>query len=132
MVPPPDPVTKMRVFSGDAGLCLHAPQKLQHLLRLTRLVALIVLPDRLVGRGIHDDRFHRGRAHIQANEKCLHHHSLSYRRLLRDKKTRRRTSANASRAGSGWFDGSRGCAPRRDGLQRAIECRRQKCQRHHH
>ncbi len=49
-----------RVVGRDSGLCFHAAQKLEDLLGLARLMALIVLPQRLVGDGVDDDRLDGG------------------------------------------------------------------------
>ena len=57
----------MRVlWRVDAGFRFHAPQKLQHLFRLLGFVALVVLPENFVGRGVDHNGFHRGRAHVRA------------------------------------------------------------------
>jgi hypothetical protein len=55
----------------DAGVLLryarlgfHAPQKFEHLLRLSRVVALVVLPEHPVARRIHHYRFHGGGTYI--------------------------------------------------------------------
>ena len=58
-----------RVVPVDADLGLHAAQKFQGLLRLLGLVALVVLPKNLVGRGVHHCRLHRGRANVEAHQK---------------------------------------------------------------
>ena len=59
----------MRVLLAiDADLGLHALQKLQRLLRLLGFVALIVLPQHLVGGGIDHDRLHRGGANVEADQ----------------------------------------------------------------
>ena len=63
----------------DADLGLHALQELQHLLRLLGFVALVVLPEDLVGGGIDHDRFHRGRADVQSDQEL----GLVIVRLLR-------------------------------------------------
>ena len=60
----------MRVLLAvDADFGFHAPQELQRLFRLLGFVALVVLPQNLVGRGIDHDRLHRGRADIEPNQK---------------------------------------------------------------
>src|SRR6185503_5418584 len=61
------------------GLVLHAPEELEHLLGLARVVALIVLPQDFVsarlafggGSPFHRDRFHGGGADVHSDE--LHH-----------------------------------------------------------
>ena len=55
------------VVRSNADFVLHALEEFEQLLRLLGLVALVVLPDHLVGFGIDDDGFHRGRAHVHAH-----------------------------------------------------------------
>src|SRR5580698_9671389 len=64
-----------------SSLRFHAAQKLKTLFRLSRFVALIILPDGLIGGGIHHDRLDRGGPDVQTNEKLLHHVSLEGCRL---------------------------------------------------
>ena len=62
MVPPPEPVIKMRVFSlADAGISFHAAQKLKHLLGLPCLVPLVVMPESGIRSGVHHNGFYSGR-----------------------------------------------------------------------
>src|SRR5262249_26311846 len=58
-----------RVMPVDMDLGFHALQKLQGLLRLFGFVALVILPENLVGRKIDDHGFHGGGTDIQADEK---------------------------------------------------------------
>src|SRR5260370_496137 len=92
--PAPEPVKKMRSRGGGGGgggsggappprhdlrLVFHASEKLEHLLGLAGVVALVVLPDDLgsarlafgCSSPIHDHRFDRGRADVHPDE--LHH-----------------------------------------------------------
>ncbi len=55
------------IVRSDADFVLHALEEFQQLLRLLGLVALVVLPDHLVGFGVDDDGLHRGRAHVHAD-----------------------------------------------------------------
>ena len=48
------------IVRSDADFILHALEELEQLLRLLGLVALIILPDHLVGFGIDHDGFDRG------------------------------------------------------------------------
>ena len=74
------PVMKMRVFCGLIPVSASMRRRnSRHLFRLPGFVALIVLPDGLIGRGVHHDRFDRGGAHIQTNKKLLHSLSLESR-----------------------------------------------------
>ncbi len=55
------------IVRSDADLVLHALEEFQQLLRLLGLVALVVLPDHLVGFGFNDYGLHRGRADVHAD-----------------------------------------------------------------
>ncbi len=55
------------VVRSDASFVLHALEELQQLLGLLGFVALVVLPDDLVGFGFDDHGLHRGRADIHAD-----------------------------------------------------------------
>ena len=52
----------------NPGIGFHALQKLQRLLRLLGFVALVVLPENLVRRGINNDCFYRSRTHVETDE----------------------------------------------------------------
>ena len=70
---------------GDSYFALHPFQEFENLLRLLGIVALIIPPEDLVIGGIHDHRFNRGRADIQAHHEShaliqLRRHRLNYRR----------------------------------------------------
>ncbi len=51
----------------DADFLFHALEEFQQLLRLLGLVALVILPDHLVGGGLDHHGLHRGRAHVHAD-----------------------------------------------------------------
>ena len=72
---PPDPVMNMRErWRGEAfDFRLEALQKFEDLLRLLGVVALIVLPENLVGSGVDHHGFHRGRADVHADEEVFVH-----------------------------------------------------------
>ncbi len=55
------------VVRSNADFLFHALQEFQQLFRLLGLVALIVLPDHLVGFGVDDHGLHRGRADVHAD-----------------------------------------------------------------
>ena len=59
-----------RVVAVDADFLFDAAQEFERLLRLLGFVALVVLPENLVGRRVDDGRFYRRRTHIEA------HHEL--------------------------------------------------------
>src|SRR5580704_19024235 len=61
------------VSRGYSSVSFHAAQKLENLFGLPGFVALIILPDGFICRGIDHDRFDRGRADIQTNKKSLHY-----------------------------------------------------------
>ena len=55
----------------DPGVRFHALQEFQALFRLLGVVALVVAPDDLIGRGVHHHGFHRGRADVKADDQVL-------------------------------------------------------------
>ena len=60
---------KMRVlWRLMPSVGFHPLQELERLLRLLGLVALIVLPENLVGRGFDDDGLHRRRADVESDK----------------------------------------------------------------
>ena len=61
------------VVGRHTGVGFHTAQELENLFRLPGFVALIVLPDGLVGRSVNHDRLYCGRADIQTNQIFLHH-----------------------------------------------------------
>ena len=61
-----------RVVAVHAHFRLNAAQELQGLFRLPGLVALVILPENFVGRGIDDNGFHGGGTNVEAHhEPCL-------------------------------------------------------------
>ena len=73
MPEPPEPVMKTRKFSlGVAGkIGLDRLQHLQRLFRLLGFMALVVLPEDLVGVAVNDDNLHGGRADVHAHPQQL-------------------------------------------------------------
>ena len=60
------------ISRGHSRVLFHAAQELEDLLRLARLMTLVVLPDRLVGRCINHNRLDSCGTYVEANQKLLH------------------------------------------------------------
>ena len=57
------------VVAIDPDFFFHAAQKLQSLFRLLGFVALVILPQNLIGRRVNDGSFHCGRADVEPDQK---------------------------------------------------------------
>src|SRR5258708_15742805 len=62
-----------RILSTDPSIYLHPPKEVEHLFRLLRFVALIVLPDYVIRRRVQNACLYCRRAHVQANTKLGAH-----------------------------------------------------------
>ena len=71
---PPEPVMNMRERDAAKPSISVSKrlQKFEHLLGLLGIVALVILPENLVGGGVDHHGFHRGRADVHADEEVFH------------------------------------------------------------
>ena len=72
---PPEPVMNMRerAASKPSISVSKRLQKFEHLLGLLGVVALVVLPENLVGSGVNHHGFHGGGADVHADEEMFFH-----------------------------------------------------------
>src|SRR5206468_10676714 len=65
------------ISGSDSSVLFHSTQELEDFFRLTRLVALVVLPDGLISRRVNHNRFDSRGTYVQTNQELRHYPLLN-------------------------------------------------------